>query len=261
MARSIHATSTVSPQAELGNDVSIGPYCTIDASAVIGDNTELRSHVVIGPHTILGVNNTVYPFVSLGLEPQDLKFGQEVTRCEIGDRNTFREGVTVNRGTEKGGAITRIGNDNFMMTSAHIAHDCQVGDKNIFANHATLAGHVELGSECNIGAFSAVHQFCRVGNHAFLGGFTVATLDCMPYMKTVGARGTKSYGVNSIGLERKGFSRDQIAKLKEAHRILFHSDLDRDQGLIEIVDKLGNHAEITYLADFIKQSVRGIHRG
>jgi len=261
MARIIHATSIISPQAELGNDVFIGPFCTVDATAVIGDGTQLRSHVIIGPHTVLGSNNDVYPFVSLGLDPQDLKFDGEVTYCKIGDRNTFREGTTVNRGTQKGGAITRVGNDNFMMTSTHIAHDCQVGDKNIFANHATLAGHVELGSECNIGAFSAVHQFCRVGNHAFLGGFTVATLDCLPFMKTVGARETKSFGVNSLGLERKGFSRDQISNLKEAHRILFHINIDRDQALSEVANKFGNIPEIAYLVDFIKQSARGVHRG
>ncbi len=261
MARIIHPTSIVSPKAELGNDVSIGPFCTVDATAVIGNNTELRSHVIIGPYTTLGTNNIIYPFVSIGLEPQDLKFDGEVTSCIIGDKNTFREGVTINRGTQKGGAITRIGNDNFMMTSVHIAHDCQVGDKNIFANHATLAGHVQLGSDCNIGAFSAIHQFCRVGNHAFLGGFTVATLDCMPFMKTVGTRETKSYGVNSIGLERKGFNRDQIANLKEAHRILFHGGLERDQALEQVLSKYSSSPEVVYLIDFVRDSVRGIHRG
>ncbi len=261
MTRSIHPSSIVSPQAKLGNDVVIGPYCTVDATASIGDNTELKSHVVIGPNTILGANNVVYPFVSLGFEPQDLKYSGESTRCVIGTRNIFREGVTINRGTQKGGSTTLIGDDNFLMTSVHIAHDCQVGDKNIFANHATLAGHVELGSQCNIGAFSAVHQFCRVGNHAFLGGFTVATLDCMPYMKTVGARETKSYGVNSVGLERKGFTPDQISQLKDVYRILFHADLEREGAIDIVLEKYGNNPEVTYLINFIKISQRGIHRG
>ena len=167
----------------------------------------LRSHVVIGPFTELGEDNEIYAHCTLGMGPQDLKFKGAPTRLRIGDRNVVRESCTMHRGTEHGGGLTTVGDDNFFMTGSHIAHDCHVGNSNIFANCATLAGHVEVGDFCTVGAFSAVHQFCRVGSHAFMGGFTVATLDVLPYMKTVGARDTKSYGVNTIGLRRRGFPR------------------------------------------------------
>jgi UDP-N-acetylglucosamine acyltransferase len=257
----IHPSSVVSNQAQLGADVVVGPFCVIEGDVKIGARTVLRSHVVIGPHTELGEDNVVFPHASLGLEPQDLKFKGAPTRLAVGSRNTFREGVTVHRGTESGGALTRIGNDNFLMTAAHIAHDCHVGDKNIFANSATLAGHVEIGEGCNIGAFSAVHQFCRVGDHAFLGGFTVATMDCLPFMKTVGARETKSYGVNTIGLQRKGFSEAVIEALKKAHRLLFQSGLLREDALNQVEKEFSDHAEVAYLVRFVRESKRGIHRG
>lgn len=257
----IHPTAIISPQAVLGQGTSVGPYCVIEGNAVLGDHCILHGHVTIGPHTTAGDANVFFPYVTIGLEPQDLKFSGEITHCIIGKGNIFREGVTVNRGTEKGGSFTRLGDDNFLMTGAHVAHDCQVGDKNIFANHATLAGHVEVGSECNIGAFSAVHQFCRVGDHAFLGGFTVATLDCLPYMKTVGTRDTKSYGVNSIGLERKGFASATILALKKSHRTLFQSDFEREEALRVLRDEFSSLREVLYLLKFIEESPRGVHRG
>ncbi len=261
MSVQIHPSAVVHGDVELGEGVVIGPFCFVESPSKIGARTVLRSHVVIGPHTELGEENIVFPHATLGLEPQDLKFSGAATKLIIGDRNTFREGTTAHRGTETGGGITRIADDNFLMTGTHIAHDCHVGNGNILANCATLAGHVEVGDRTNIGAFSAVHQFCRVGDHAFMGGFTVATQDVLPFMKTVGARDTKSYGVNTIGLQRRGFKGDAIEALKKAHRVLFHSGLLREDALQQVDAELGQHPEVAYLVKFIRDSKRGIHRG
>lgn len=261
MTAQIHPSSVVSPDAVLADGVVVGPFCVIEGNARIGARTLLRSHVVIGPHTELGEDNDVYPHCTIGMGPQDLKFKGAPTRLVIGDRNVFREGCTLHRGTEGGGGLTTIGSDNFIMTGSHVAHDCHVGNNNIFANSATLAGHVEVGNGCNVGAFSAVHQFCRVGNHAFMGGFTVATMDVLPFMKTVGARDTKSYGVNVIGLRRKGFPEATVEALVKAHRILFHSGLLREEAMGKVEAELGGIAEVKELLDFIRAAKRGIHRG
>jgi UDP-N-acetylglucosamine acyltransferase len=261
MSVQIHPSSVVSPEAELGAGVEIGPFCLVEAGAKLGAGTRLRSHVVIGPHTELGADNDVYPHATIGMGPQDLKFKGAPTRLVVGDRNVFREGCTLHRGTEGGGGITTVGDDNFLMTGSHIAHDCHVGNSNIFANSATLAGHVELGDFCNVGAFSAIHQFCRVGSYAFMGGFTVATLDVLPYMKTVGARDTKSYGVNTIGLRRRGFADTAIEALSKAHRILFHAGLLREEAMGKAEAELGGVPEVAYLLEFIRGTKRGIHRG
>ena len=261
MSAQVHPSSVVSPEAILEDGVVIGPFCLIEGNARIGAGTVLRSHVVIGPHTTLGANNEIYAHCTLGMGPQDLKFKGAPTRLVIGDRNVVREGCTMHRGTEHGGSLTTVGNDNFLMTGAHVAHDCHVGSNCIFANCATLAGHVEVGDFCNIGAFSAVHQFCRVGTHAFMGGFTVATLDVLPYMKTAGARNTKSYGVNTIGLRRKGFAEAGIEGLSKAHRLLFHSNLMREEALVRVETELGGIPEVDILTAFIRSSERGIHRG
>jgi len=261
MSAQIHPSSVISPEARLGEGVVVGPFCVIEGNAVIGARTLLRSHIVIGPHTELGEDNDIYPHATLGMGPQDLKFKGAPTRLKIGNRNVVREGCTMHRGTEGGGGLTTVGDDNFLMTGSHIAHDCHVGNKNIFANSATLAGHVEVGDGCNIGAFSAVHQFCRVGHHAFMGGFTVATQDVLPFMKTVGARDTKSYGVNNIGLQRKGFSVEVIEGLKKAHRLLFHAGLLRDDAMAQVEKEAGNIPEVAYLLQFIRDAKRGVHRG
>jgi len=261
MSAQVHPSSVVSPEAALGDGVVIGPFCLVDATARIGAGTLLRSHVVIGPYTELGEENDIYAHCTLGMGPQDLKFKGAPTRLKIGNRNVVREGCTMHRGTEHGGGLTTVGDDNFCMTGAHIAHDYHVGNSNIFANCATLAGHVELGDFCNVGAFSAVHQFCRVGSHAFMGGFTVATLDVLPYMKTAGARDTKSYGVNTIGLRRRGFAEASIEGLSQAHRILFHSGLLREEALARVESELGGIAEVAYLVRFIRETKRGVHRG
>jgi UDP-N-acetylglucosamine acyltransferase len=261
MSAQVHPSSVVSPEACLGEGVVVGPFCVIEGSSVIGARTLLRSHVVIGPHTEIGEDNDIYSHATLGMGPQDLKFKGAPTRLQVGNRNVFREGCTLHRGTEGGGGLTTVADDNFLMTGAHIAHDCHVGSKNIFANCATLAGHVEVGDGCNIGAFSAVHQFCRVGDHAFMGGFTVATQDVMPFMKTVGARDTKSYGVNTIGLQRKGFPAEVVEGLKKAHRLLFHAGLLRDEAMAEAEKEVGHIAEVAYLLTFIREAKRGVHRG
>ena len=261
MSAQVHPSSVVSPEARLGDGVVVGPFCLIEGNAVIGARTLLRSHVVIGPHSELGEDNDIYAHTTLGMGPQDLKFKGAPTRLVVGHRNVVREGCTMHRGTEGGGGLTTVGDENFLMTGSHVAHDCHVGSKNIFANCATLAGHVEVGDGCNIGAFSAVHQFCRVGHHAFMGGFTVATQDVLPFMKTVGARDTKSYGVNTIGLQRKGFSPEVVEGLKRAHRLLFHAGLLRDEALQQVERECGSIPEVAYLLTFIRESKRGIHRG
>lgn len=261
MSAQIHPLSVVSPEAVLGDGVVIGPFCVVEGGSRIGARTVLRSNVVIGPFTEIGEDNDIYPHCTVGMGPQDLKFKGAPTRLVIGDRNVFREGCTLHRGTEGGGGLTTVGDGNFMMTGSHIAHDCHVGSNCIFANCATLAGHVEVGDYSNIGAFSAVHQFCRVGPHAFMGGFTVATMDVLPYMKTAGARDTKSYGVNTIGLRRKGFPDASVEGLVKAHRILFHSGLLREEALAKVEQELAGVPEVEILTRFIRESKRGIHRG
>lgn len=261
MSASVHPSSVLAKDVELGEGVVIGPFCVVEGPSRIGAGTHLKSHAVVGPHTEIGEACVLFPHSAVGLEPQDLKFKGAPTKLAIGNRNVFRENTTVHRGTEHGGGLTKVGDDNFVMAGAHIAHDCMVGDRNIFANAATLAGHVEVGSGSNIGAFSAVHQFCRVGDHAFIGGFTVVTQDALPFMKTVGARETKSYGVNTIGLQRKGFPPESIDALKKAHRVLFQSDLLREAALERCEKEFGTVPEVAYLLRFIRESKRGIHRG
>ena len=261
MSTRIHPMAAVDPKAELGDGVVVGPFCVVEAGARIGARTVLRSHVVVSSFAEVGEENTVFPHATVGLEPQDLKFKGEESRLVLGDRNLIREGATLHRGTADGGLVTRIGSDNLFMTGAHVAHDCQVGDRNIFANCATLAGHVEVGQGCTIGAFSAIHQFCRVGDHAFIGGFTVATMDVLPYMKTVGTRETKSYGVNVLGLKRKNFSEEAIEALKKAHKILFDSGLLREEALTKAEAELGGFSEVAYLLRFMREAKRGVHRG
>lgn len=261
MSAQIHPSSVVSPEAVLGDGVVIGPFCLVEGGSRIGARTVLRSHVVIGPFTELGEDNDIYAHATLGMGPQDLKFKGAPTRLRVGDRNVIRESCTLHRGTEHGGGLTTVGDDNFFMTGSHIAHDCHVGNTNIFANSATLAGHVDVGDFCTVGAFSAVHQFCRVGSHAFMGGFTAATLDVLPYMKTVGTRETKSYGVNTIGLRRRGFAEASIEGLNKAHRLLFHSGLLREEALQRVQAELGGIPEVDFLLRFIQESKRGIHRG
>jgi len=257
----IHPTAIIDPGATIGSDVEIGPYAVIDAGVEIGEGTEIGPHVRIMGPTKLGRRNRLTGNASLGTDPQDLKFGGERTRLEIGDDNLIREFVTINRGTAGGGGVTTIGSNNLFMAYAHVAHDCHVGSNVVFANNGTLAGHVEVGDFAMIGAFSAVHQFCRVGIHAFLGGDTIVTQDALPFVKTVGSRPAKTYGINHIGLERKGFSKDSIEALRKAYKLLVRSKLLQQEALERIDAELGDVAEVRYFSEFIKSaSKRGVVR-
>jgi len=261
MAVQIHPSSVVSSEAILEDGVVVGPFCVVEGPSRIGARTVLRSHVVIGPHTELGEDNDIYSRTTLGMGPQDISFKGSPTRLQVGSRNVIREACTMHRGTEHGGGLTTVGDDNFFMTGAHVAHDCHVGNHNLFANSGTLAGHVELGDYCQVGAFSAVHQFCRVGSHAAMGTFTGATMDVLPYMKTAGVRDTKSYGVDSDGLRRCGFKEETIEALAKAYRLLFRSGLLREEGLARVETELGGIPEVAELVGFIRTTKRGIHRG
>jgi len=209
----IHPTAVVAASARIAEPTSIGAYAVVGPQVKIGAGTIIEAHAVIDGDTSLGRDNHIYPYASVGLPPQDLKYHGEATRLEIGDRNVVREFVTLNRGTGGGGGLTSIGSDNLFMAYAHVAHDCRVGNHTIFANAATLAGHVDVADHATIGAFSAVHQFCRVGVYGFLGGYTVATKDVLPYSKTVGNR-ARIYGVNTLGLQRRGFPAEVIAAIR-----------------------------------------------
>lgn len=260
MSRQIDPTAIVHPEASLGADVVVGAYSIISQHVAIGRGSVIGPHTRIEGPTTIGERNRFFGQSSIGTEPQDLKFHGEKTELHIGNDNTFREFVTLNRGTAGGGGITRIGSDNFFMVYSHVAHDCQVGSGTIFANAATLAGHVEVGDFVTIGAFSAVHQFCRVGDHAFIGGFTVATMDVLPFVKTVGSRPAKTYGINHVGLARKGLSQDTIESLQKAYRILIRSKLKLEDALTRIQDELSNYPEARYLVDFIRGARRGFIR-
>jgi UDP-N-acetylglucosamine acyltransferase len=214
--------------------------------------------VLQGPAEI-GAGCVISPFASIGSDPQDLKYRGEPTRLVIGQRNTFREFVTINRGTVGGGGVTTIGDRNLFMAYAHVAHDCHVGSDTVFANAATLAGHVTVEDGVTVGAFSGVHQFCRIGRHAFIGGYSVVTQDALPFVKTVGNRAT-TYGINTIGLERRGFSDESIQALKTAYRLLRQSGLNTGQAVERIESELQHSNECRELAAFIRSSVRGIVR-
>jgi UDP-N-acetylglucosamine acyltransferase len=250
----IHADATLAP------DVVVGPYAVIGAHVTIGAGSVIGPHVRIDGPTTIGERNRFVGHCSVGTEPQDLKFRGERTELRIGNDNVFREFVTVNRGTVGGGAITTIESNNFFMAYSHVAHDCHIGSNTIFANNATLAGHVDVGDFATIGAFSAVHQFCRVGDHAFIGGGSICTQDVLPFVKTVGNRPAKTYGVNNIGLERKGFTKETIEALQKAYRILTRSKMLLQDALDKIEAELGFHAEVRYFVEFIRSSKRGVIR-
>jgi len=256
----IHPTAIVSNEANLAADVDVGAYALIGSNVTIGAGTSVGPYTRIEGTAVIGERNHFYGHGSIGGPPQDLKFKGEPSRLEIGDDNTFREFVTINRGTTGGGGLTTIGSHNYFMVSSHVAHDCRVGSHTVFANSATLAGHVEVGDFATIGAFSAVHQFCRVGEHAFVGGGTMCTQDVLPYAKTVSPRDNASFGINTIGLERKGVPKESIEALQRAYRILVRSKLKLDDALQKIESELGSIPEARYLVDFVRASKRGFIR-
>ena len=257
MTQAIHSSAVIHEGARLGEGVEVGPFCTIGSQVRLGDGCRLMSHVVLAGDTEIGLGNRFFPFVTVGVEPQDLKFAGEKTSLRIGDRNTFRENCTVHVGTEGGGGVTRIGNDNFFMASTHIAHDCLLGDSIIMANAATLAGHVTIMDRATVGAFSGVHQFCRVGREAFIGGYSVITQDAMPYVLSVGNR-AKGRGINAVGLKRRGVPAETISALRSAYRAIFRAGMGRQEGLRHAQETWGSDAHVAELITFIRESERGV---
>ncbi len=253
----IHQTAIVSEQAEIGADCYIGAFCTVGDDVKLGEKVRLDSHVVVDGNTTIGAETHVFPFVSIGLAPQDLKYGGEPTRVEIGRRNHIREFVTIHRGTIGGGGLTRIGDDNLFMAQAHVAHDCQLGNEIIMANAATLAGHVEIDDKANIGAYSGVHQFCRIGREAFVGGYSVIVKDALPFAISQGNH-AKCYGLNRVGMRRRGYAKETIEKLHHAYHLLLNAKLNTTQAVEKIEAEINDCAEVSYLIEFIKSSSRGV---
>jgi UDP-N-acetylglucosamine acyltransferase len=254
---SIHPTAIISPKAELGNNIDVGPYSIIGDDVILHDDVRVGSHCVIEGPSEFGRGSIFYPFVSAGQAPQDMKYRGERSWLRAGERNTFREYTTLQRGTEVGGNITEIGSDGLFMAQVHIAHDCRIGNHVIFANGATLAGHVLVEDYATLGAYAGVHQFCRVGKHAFIGGYSVVVKDALPYARTVGNH-AKCYGQNTLGLRRKGFSVEQIRRIAHAYRLLLAAKLNTTQALEVIKRELSGSPEIDYLVEFIETSERGV---
>ncbi len=258
---SIHPTAIVDNSCDISPEAQIGPYCVIGPNTSIGAGSVLDAHTCIQGWTAIGERCHFYPHCSVGTDPQDLKYKGEQTFLKIGNDNIFHEFVSLNRGTRGGRGSSVIGNNNFVMAYSHVAHDCIVGNNVIMANAATLAGHVTIGDHSTVGAFSAVHQFCRVGPHAFIGGFSVITRDALPFIKTVGARNeAKIYGINTIGLQRKGFSAECIEELKQFYRLCFRSKLNTGDALTKVKERQWTAPEVSTLIEFMESSERGFIR-
>jgi UDP-N-acetylglucosamine acyltransferase len=253
----IHPTAIVSDGAQLGEDCFIGPYCVIGGEAVLGAGVRVESHAVIEGRTRIGDGTHIYPFASIGLAPQDLKYRGEPAETRIGARNQIREFVTIHRGTEGGGMLTAVGDDCLIMAQAHIAHDCLVGDGVIMANAATLAGHVSVASGANIGAYSGVHQFCRIGREAYVGGYSVVVKDALPFALTVGNH-AKCYGLNKEGMRRRNYPRATIAALHHAFHLLLSARLNTTQAVARIRAEIEDSTETAELISFIETSQRGV---
>jgi UDP-N-acetylglucosamine acyltransferase len=255
----IAASAVVHPSAEIGEGATIGPHAVIGPRVTIGANCRIGASAVVDGWTEIGEGTEIYPFASIGLVPQDLKFRGEETRLVIGKHNIFREFVTVHRGTRGGGGVTEIGDHNVFMAYVHVAHDCRVGNNTIFGNMATLGGHVTVQDFANISAGSGIHQFCRIGRHAFIGGYSVITKDALPFARTVGSRPARIFGVNAIGLQRRGIPPDVAAKLKRSFRYLLQSKLNTTNALRHIErDRTLSCPEVQFVVDFIRSSERGV---
>ena len=255
----IDPLARVAPGARIGEGSTVGPNAVVGPEVVVGRNCRIGASVVIEGRTEIGDETQIFPMASIGLAPQDLKYKGEPTRLTIGRGNTFREFVTINRGTAGGGGHTTIGDGNLFMAYVHVAHDCHVGSHTIFGPHATLGGHVSVEDYANISAGSAVHQFCRVGQHAFIGGYSVVTKDALPFGKTIGGRPARVFGPNTIGLARRGYTPDTIAQLKRAYRYLLLSKLNTSRALAEIDhDPTLTAPEVRYLVEFIRTARRGV---
>jgi UDP-N-acetylglucosamine acyltransferase len=260
VSTAIHASAVVSPRAELGEGVEVGPYAVIGDGVEIGDGTRVGPHASIqGPATI-GRENRILGHASLGGEPQDLRYRGEPTRLVVGDRNVFREFSTLHRGTPTGRSETVVGSDNYFMAYTHVAHDCRVGSRCVFANYSALAGHIDVGDFVVLGAFSGFHQFVRIGDYAFLGAYTMGRQDVLPFCRTDGVTEPKTYGLNLVGLKRNGFTDDRIEALQKAYRLLVKSKLNTSQALERIEAELPGHADVERLVRFIRESKRGFHK-
>ena len=255
----IDERSIIYPNVTIGSNVTIGPWTLIKENTIIGDNTEIGSHVVIDRNTVLGKQNKIYPYASVGSNPQHLSYKDEETCLEIGNNNTIREFVTINRGTNEGSSVTRIGDSNYLMAYAHVAHDCIVGNNIIFANTASIAGHVCVGDYAILGAFSGVHQFCRVGAYCFLGRATKVYQDILPYMLVTGNPGVPS-GLNTVGLRRHGFNGKTMRSLKQAFRLIYRGKLKLEDILFELKNLEKITPEINLLLSMIHTSSRGFAR-
>ena len=253
----IHPTAIISPKAEIASDCHIGAYCIVGDEVKLDKKVRLDSHVVVDGKTFISEGTHVFPFVSIGLAPQDLKYAGEPTSVKIGKRNHIREFVTIHRGTEGGGGVTQIGDDNLLMAQAHVAHDCQLGNEIIMANAATLAGHVQIADRANIGAYSGVHQFCRIGREAFVGGYSVVVKDAMPFA-TIQGNHAKCYGLNRVGMRRRGYAKETIEKLNYAFRLLLSAKLNTTQAVEKIKQEITDCPEVDLLVEFIETSKRGV---
>lgn len=253
----VHPTAIVDPAAHIHPDAEIGPYCVIGAEVEIGARTRLMANLYLEGPTVIGEDNLFYPYSTVGVASQDLKYKGERAETRIGHRNRIREFVTIHRGTEGGGALTSIGDDNLLMAYAHIAHDAHVGNRTILANGTTLAGHVTIEDDVGIGAFTGVHQFCRVGRHSYVGGYSVITQDVLPFSLTVTEREAKVFGANRVGLERKGMPTGNIEALQKSLRILTRAGLNTTQALERIRLEVTACPEVEELIDFIGSSKRG----
>ncbi len=256
---SVHPTAIVAPGARLHPTAQIGPYVVIGAQVEIGAGTTVGPHAVIEGRTRIGERNRVFQFASVGAQPQDLKYAGEDSALEIGNENLIREFTTLHKGTTGGGGVTRIGDRNLFMAYAHVAHDCQVGSGCVFANGATLGGHVEVGDHAIVGGLAAVHQYTRIGQHAFIAGGAMVVMDIPPFCTAQGDR-AELVGVNSIGLARHGFSEEQISRVKEAYRVLFRSKLPLEEAVERLRTELGDQGEVQVLLTFVTSSQRGLTR-
>lgn len=253
----IHPSAVVGPRARIGRDCYIGPYSVVADEVELGDGVRLESHCVIEGKTTIGEGTHIFPFVSIGLAPQDLKYKGEPSETRLGKRNQIREFVTIHRGTAGGGMLTQVGDDCLIMAQAHIAHDCILADHVIMANAATLAGHVVIENHANIGAYSGVHQFCRVGQEAYIGGYSVVVKDALPFALTVGNH-ARCYGLNTTGMKRRGYSKEAIQSLHHAFHLLLSAKLNTTQALDRIREELTNSPEVDALVGFIQASQRGV---
>lgn len=257
MSSFIHESAIVADGAVISDGVHIGPFCSVGSEVSLGSGVRLDSHIVVDGNTTIGDETRVFPFVSIGLAPQDLKYAGEPTSTEIGKRNQIREFVTIHRGTVGGGGVTKIGDDNLLMAQSHVAHDCQLGNEIIMANAATLAGHVEIADKASVGAYSGVHQFCRVGYEAFIGGYSVVVKDAMPFA-TIQGNHAKCFGLNRLGAKRRGYSKETIEKLNRAFHFLLTSKLNTTQAVEKIRAEITGCKEVDQLVEFIESSKRGV---